>query len=111
MTSYPDKLRVFYDSSEVGTAVVTERLPRKFFGRFVPGASFESARVAFEEVVQCKAQAEGKFQIDDVAWNRWVELTREMTRRIALPELLVRVEAFELDEDWGVEVTFADTVE
>jgi hypothetical protein len=110
MTTYPDELRVLYDGHEVGTAIVTERHPMKFFGRFVPGGEFESQRAAFDEVVRWNRQAEGKLAIDYAAWDRWIALVGEMTQRIKLPEVEATIEEFAISEDLGLEVTFVHPV-
>jgi hypothetical protein len=98
---------VLYDGHEMGTALVTERYPRKFFGRFIPGAQFANQREPFDEIARCIREAEGTIEVDDVAWNRWVALVHEMTPHIELPEVPAAIEEFAIDERLGLEVTFA----
>jgi hypothetical protein len=107
--SYPDKLTVLFDGDAVGSALVIQRFPRKFFGRFVPGDSFDSHRTLFDDAVKWDNQVEDKSGINYPAWHRWIEIVGEITRHITLPEVPFAMEEFALSEDLGLEVTFAET--
>jgi hypothetical protein len=108
MGSYPDSLRVLYDGTPVGEVIVTQRHPRKFFGRFSAGAGFAECRAEFAEAARWSRQFDevpSDEPIDYLAWDRWIEVTQRITKRITLPELPVGIEEFAVDHEMAVEVT------
>ena len=100
MRDYPDQFRVLYDGHEIGTVAVTERHPRKFFGRLVRGNGFENRRAPFDEVVRWARQVhDGSGAVDYEAWDRYVALVGEMTRHIELPEVSAVLKEFAFDDE------------
>jgi hypothetical protein len=48
--------------------------------------------------------------LDYLAFEKYIEVVKCLTRRIAFPELPITIEEFAVDQDLGVEVTLGEAV-
>ena len=103
-------LTVIIDGRPVGAVTVTERHPRKLFGRFAAGPGFEPYRPVFEAAVELAQQFDSTPVTEPCDYALW---DRVMAAYAAINELGPRfaevgtpIEEFAVDADWSVEVTF-----
>lgn len=111
---HPNRLSVIYDGQPIGYVEIVDRSSRKILGRLIlrnaVGHNFELIDEARGWAKRFDASHDGD-SLDYLAFDKYVEVTKQLTARIIFPELRTAIEEFAVDQDFGVEVTLAESVE
>ncbi len=110
----PNRLSVMYDGQPIGYVEIVDRSPRKVVGRLVPSGAFAQNCQLIDEARGWAKRFDSSHDsdsLDYLAFDKYVELTKQLTSRIVIPELRTAIEEFAVDQNFGVEVTLGEAVE